>query len=155
MNGWLAKLQQYGISVAPDIIDHYSRDLGEVAKRRLELKGKRIDHANVEQPGWLAYYDERCRELNVICKWFEMKVDATRGRLWKDYTDNSSRELSPRDKDHYINNEPDYINYYELYLAFRELYEKYGAVVDGFKQRGYSLNNLTRLYTASLPDVIL
>lgn len=154
MSYWLTKLSQGGIAEAPDCIKSYEEHL-KLFSERLAIKGKRIDHANIEQSSWQAFYDERKRELNAICKWFEMKVDATRGKLWAQYTENSSRELSPRDKDHYINNEPTYLAYYEILLAFREMYEKYDAVVDAFKSRGYALNNLTRLYTASLPDVVL
>lgn len=68
----------------------------------LAIKGKNLEQANVENPGWLAYYDQRRIELHSMARFVEMKLDQTKGKLWKMYTENYSRELSARDKDQYI-----------------------------------------------------
>lgn len=121
----------------------------------LKIKGKNLEKANVENPSWLAYYDQRRIELNSLAKFVEMKLEQTKGKLWKMYTENYSRELSARDKDQYISREPEYLKVYQVLITVEELLKKYGSVVDAFQNRGYALRNITSLRVSSMEDVVL
>lgn len=138
----------------PDILDEYERGLGLV-EQNLNIKGKSLQAANVEQPSWQLYYDTRRSELYSLVKYFEAKMSATRGKLYKKYTEKYTRELSERGKDKYIDNEETFLSQNEIYLEIKETYEKYVAVCDAFRARGYALNNITKIRVASLEDVLI
>lgn len=124
-------------------------------EENLKIKGKNLEKANVENPSWLAYYDQRRIELNSIARFVEMKLEQTKGKLWKAYTENYSRELSARDKDQYIAREAEYLKVYQVLITVEELLKKYSSVVDSFQNRGYSLRNITSLRVATMEDVVL
>jgi hypothetical protein len=138
----------------PTVLAEYETAI-EDYEDNLAIKGKTLEVANRENPGWQAYYDERRIELKTLVDYMEAQVQRTRGRLFKTYTEAHSRELTDRAKDKYIDNEDAYLTTYEIYLEVKELYNKYQAVVDAFTSRGYALNNITKIRVAALDDAIL
>lgn len=142
--------------ILPELIEEYELiiDEEEVAKR-LAIKGKVLETANTEQAGWQFYYETRKAEVYSIVKWLEAKLAAVRGRYFKKYTENYSRELNDRTKDKYIDNETEVLNQLEVYLQVKELHEKYEAVCDAFKSRGFALRNITEIRIRSLEDTII
>ena len=138
----------------PDIIAEYEKGLENV-KPHLLLENKKLETANVEQPGWQLYYESRRAELHSLVKFFESKTAAVQGELFRKYTEKYTRELSDRQKDKYITNEKKYLNQYEIYLEIKEIYEKYVAVCNAFVSRGYALNNITKIRVASIEDAII
>lgn len=138
----------------PDVLDEFESELDGVEKS-IAIEGKRLEAANREQSVWLHYYDQKRIELHTLVKYMELQVSKVRGKLFRSYTEAHQRELSDRAKDKYIDNEQSYLDMYEIYLEIKELYDKYQSVVDAFQQRGYSLNNITKIRVASLEDVEL
>ncbi len=136
----------------PDILEEYEKGLEEV-EPRLIIKGKNLEAANAEQAGWQLYYESRRADLHALVKFFEAKTAASRGKLFKKYTETYNRTLSDRQKDKYIDNEEKYLTQLEIYLEIKEVYEKYEAVCDAFRSRGYALNNITKIRVASLESV--
>jgi hypothetical protein len=43
----------------------------------------------------------------------------------------------------------------ELYLEVKDLHDRYAAVVDAFRSRGFALNNITKIRVAALEDVTI
>lgn len=138
----------------PAILDKYEEALNGY-EQNLQIKGKNLERANVENPSWLAYYDQRRIELNSIMKFVDMKLEEVKGKLWKSYTENYSRELASRDKEQYIKKEQAYLTIYQVLITVEELQKKYTTVVDAFQARGYALRNITSIRVASLEDVVL
>jgi len=136
------------------IIEVYEQDLADF-KDKLRLHGKNIVTANNEQPSWMAFYDARRAELKTALEYMDMNLQKIRGKLWKDYTENYSRDLQAKDKEQYINNEPVYLNAYELYLELKDLHDRYVAVVEAFRSRGFALNNITRIITSDVADYMI
>lgn len=124
-----------------NVLDQYESELENV-KERLRVRGKTLGDALQEQSEWVRFYGIKLAELNKLMKYAESRTEATRGRLFKQYTESCNRELSDRAKDKYIDNEALYLNNYHIYLEIKEMYEKYAAVVDALKARGYSLKNI-------------
>lgn len=140
----------------PDILNEYDELIDEEAVAlQLSLKGKVLTVANAEQSAWLFYYKARKAEVHAIVKFLEGKLAALRGRFFKQYTEHYQRELSDRQKDKYIDNEPQVADMLEIYLRVKELYEKYEAVVDAFEARGFALKNITELRIRSMEDAII
>lgn len=138
----------------PDILAEYEKGLDNV-EDNLKIEGKRLESANTEHASWQLYYESRKADLNQLVKYFEGKTAASRGKLFRKYTEKYSRELSDRQKDKYIDNEEEYLMQYEIYLEIKQVYEKYEAVCDAFRSRGYALNNITKIRVASLEDAII
>lgn len=138
----------------PEIISSYEAELVE-AKENLNIKGKTLEKANVENPTWQLYYDQRRVELYTLLKHFDSLVASTRGKLFKSYTETYARDITDRAKEQYINNEPAYLSMYEIYLEIKDIHDRYQAVCDAYKSRGYALNNITKIRVASLEDAII
>lgn len=138
----------------PILLDEYERGMEDVDDH-LSIEGKLLEHANREQAAWQSYYDQRKIELYTLVKFMEAQVRKVRGKLFIGYTENHSHDLSDRAKDRYIDQEPSYLNKYELLLEVEELHKKYEAIVDSFRSRGFALNNITKIRVAALEDVTI
>lgn len=145
---------QSSLSNIPDIIERFEAELNN-AKAHLQIEGKNLERANREQPTWLAYYDERRIELYALVKFFEQRVEAKKGELYRHYRENYSIELGQREIDSYIRSDGEFEKIYNLFLEVKLLYDKYQSVVDAFIARGYSLKNITDIRIHSLQDVTL
>lgn len=121
----------------------------------IRIKGKTIQQACREQPSLLAYYDERKVELYTYVRFFEKEIKRIRSNLYKSYLENYSRDLTDRSIEKYIDGEKAYLHVKEKYDGVLELYQVYDSIVETFKNRGYSLNNITKIYTSALQDTVL
>lgn len=137
-----------------DILDPYDADIAAAADR-LTFKSKTITEANKEQAVWPSYYDQRRAELQTLSKYFQQQVNKTRGLLFQKYTENHSRDLSERDKQKYIDKDDEFLTINELYLEVDEYYEKFKAIVEAFRIRGYALRNLVDIQINQLNDNLL
>lgn len=140
----------------PEVLEEYEAALDEDAvSKNLTIKGKVLETANAEQAGWLMYYGARRAELGSLLKWLDGKLAALRGKHYKAYTEHYQRELSDRQKEKYIDFEPDVLVQLELYATVEELYERYKAVEKAFEARGFALKNITELRIRSLHDSVI
>ncbi len=137
-----------------DILSEYDKELDQV-EDRLSLKNKTIERSNMENPTWMSYYDQKKVELKILNDYMEMKVNQIRGRLFMRYKENHMVSLNISEINQYINNEEAYTDQYEILLEVQEVYDKYKQVIEAFKMRSFSLNNITKLRVASLEDAIL
>jgi FMN phosphatase YigB (HAD superfamily) len=135
------------------MLELYDEELKK-APERLSLKGKLLSLANREHVAWLVHYDEKRVELKILTKHFQAQVDRVRGRLFQQYTDRPSREYSERAKDKLIDNDDEFLNANDLLLQVEEMYEKYAAIIEAFKSRGFLLRNLTEIQAQQLNDPI-
>lgn len=127
----------------PAIIEQYENDLSGYEKN-LTLVGKILEKALQEQHTWTAYYNERAVEINTIVKKVESYVKSVRGKLVIQLNENHSRSLGERLIEKYIDQEPEYLNAYEILLEVEELYDKYKALLDSFNRRGFILRDIVQ-----------
>lgn len=138
----------------PNILDDYYTAL-EGAEETIRIKGKKLEAANVENPAYHHFFDQKRIELHTLVKYFEQEIQRVRGKLFRQYKENHSRELSEREISRYIDHEKAFLDVSELHLEVKELYEKFQSVVDAFTTRGYALNNITKIRVAALEDIEL
>lgn len=138
----------------PDLLAEYDEHI-TAAPARLAIKGKILDEALKEQAAWPVFYDHKRAELSTLVKFIGMKVDETRSRLLRNYTENYSRALSDRIADKYIDKENDFLLINELYLEVSELAEKFSNVVDAFKTRGFALRDIVAVRVNKIQDNLL
>lgn len=148
------ELLKQDLNNIPIIVEKYTEEYQRF-KDELKLKGRSLQKANTEQPGLLSFYDEKRIELRSIVTYLEIQRDREYGKLWAQYTENYSRDLSVKDKEHYIKYETSYVTLRKLILEVDEIYQLFESAVESFKARGYALNNLTRLVAAEAQDYLL
>lgn len=150
----MTRIAELGPKLAdvPRLIAEYEDGLIE-AKDHLRMSGKRMDVALAEQGSWTFYYGAKKSELKTLVKFMELQVASVRGELIRRYTENYSRALGDRVLNNYVDNEPEYLSMRQLALEIEEMYEKYDALMDAFKSRGFALNNTTNLKIAQLHDL--
>lgn len=137
-----------------NLIVEYDEILDE-SDEHLILKGKTLKQAAQEQVAWYGYYDQKRIELRTVVKFLETELDRVRGKLFRNFKENHSRELGEREIQQYINNEPAYIRTKELLLEVDELYQKFSGLVDNWKNRGYLIGHMSRAFVAEVEDAIL
>jgi hypothetical protein len=160
----MSKIDQLGDKKSTDLKQRYKNlptvletyeEVWKYAEQDLAIKGKSLEIANKENSALYAYYDERRVELKTLVDYLELQINKTRGRLWRTFTENNNREISDRSKEKYIDGEQAYLDIYEIYLEVKEMYNQFESVVEAFKLRGYSLNNITKIRVAALENVTL
>lgn len=140
----------------PDLLDQYASLINEEQiKKEIAIKGKMLETANSEQSSLLFYYASRREEVKTIVRAVQNKLAAVRSDKFKQYTEHYSRELTDRQKDKYIDGEPEVVMYMEILCLVEEIYGQYDAVVEVFKQRGFSLRNITESRVRSVENSII
>lgn len=133
----------------PRILQEFEDELQQ-ANAQLEKHGKLLEMCLSENSAHMHYYDERRNRLRTLVKYFKMEVERVRSELYKSYTENYSRALSPQQVSKYIDHEPAYLEIYQILLEVEEVYDQYTSVVENFKSRGFELQYITKLRIASL-----
>ena len=121
----------------------------------IRIDGKNIASANVEQPSWIAYYDQICVEMGTVLDYAELLVKKVRAETMKkvktswgaDYTDSALQKV--------IDGSEGFIYQQQIYLEVKELYDKCKSIVEAFKQRSYSLNNLVKIHEAEFQNLTI
>lgn len=131
------------------------RKLAEDYKKHLELEAKLLGEANKEQPAWFAYYDEKRVELYHFNKLTEACVEMVKGKLWTMLQKSNQYSAKTTDLEHEVKSNDDYFAFYKIQLEVEEVYKLYCSIVDSFKQRGFTLKNITEIRVNSLEHDML
>lgn len=121
----------------------------------LNLDGKNIQSAIVEQPSLVAYYDQVSVDASYVVDYMEMQLKKVRAErikfiketFAKDYTDTAINRVVEGDKE--------YNKTYALLLEARAVQDRCKAIVDAFRQRAYCLNNLVKVYEHELYNITI
>jgi hypothetical protein len=132
------------------ILTPYIEDIAD-AEKHLSLDNKTLIEANKEQPGWMSYYDQRKIELNTYAQYIKLQIGSVEAQLFHAMR-NYPQELTDTNKKLYIKKEPKYLEISMQYHTVMELFKKYESIVEAFRQRGFTLRNITNLRCASLED---
>lgn len=136
------------------ILEQFSSHLNGV-ESILNIEHKSLEQANRETAYWQFFYDSKKTELVSLYKSMEAEVESVRGNLFKTLLKTNQRDMSDRARDKFIDAEPAYLDIYEKFLEVKELHDKYCAVVEAFKTRGYALNNITKARVAEVHNMII
>lgn len=154
MSTILSKLDRKTFDNLPEILESYENRMNGW-KKNVQIDGKNIEGANVEQSSWLAYYDELKVELRTLVDFLDLKIDEIRGKLTSEILNNSSLDTNHQTRERLIDAEPTYVKLYQNKLLAKEVYNTADMIVNNFIQRGYILKNLVQIRTAALQDITL
>lgn len=121
----------------------------------ISLDGKNLQSAVVEQPSLLAYYDQVAVEAGYYVDLMEMTVKKVRAERIKFIRDNFARDYTDSAIQKAVDGDPQYIKVYEIYIEVKEVYDKCKSIVEAFKQRSYSLNNLVKIHENELENITI
>ncbi len=121
----------------------------------VSLDGKNLQSAVVEQPSLLAYYDQVAVEAGYYVDLMEMMVKKVRAERIKFIRDNFARDYTDSAIQKAVDGDPQYIKVYEIYIEVKEVYDKCKSIVEAFKQRSYSLNNLVKIHENELENITI
>lgn len=124
-------------------------------KKDLSLNNKTLQVANMEQASVMAYYDQIKIEVEIILDLCDLKVKEIRAKTLKNILDKSNKAYGERTVEKLIDENPSYIKMYKTFLKIKEVYLKLKSIVDCFDQRGFSLNNITKVRVADMENAIL
>lgn len=147
MSDTLYKTIQEKIDSIQDRISNWKTDIS--------LDGKNLQSAVVEQPSLLAYYDQIAVEAEYFMDLMEMQVKKVRAERTKFIRDNFSKEYTDSAIQKLIDGDDQYIKAYRIYLLAKENYDRCKALVEGFKQRSYSLNNIVKIREHELENITI
>jgi len=151
----LRKLKKENIDNLIDaILDEFQEEIKDW-ESELEIKGKNITIANVEQVSYMARYDEIKVNLKSLLDYYDMRVKQVRGESLQMINENTDYKYSFAEREKLVDGNPKYIKIYRTYLEVKELHGMVTSIVEQFKNRAYSLHNLVKIYGASLEDITL
>lgn len=130
-------------------------DMFKEARDDISIDNKTLQHANMEQGSNYARFDQIRVELEMIMDLAEMKVRASKASIIKEIIEKSKLAYGERMLEKMVEDNPTYIKNYRRYLKCKEAYMKSKSIVDALSQRGFSLNNLTRIKVAAIEGTML
>jgi hypothetical protein len=126
----------------------------EKAQPLFEMQGQRLEVMARTLPHNQAFYDQRYREARQLVKWLENHMARIEARLTKNYLQ-GQRAYGARETAALIAGEREMVEHKQLIIEASIIQEKLDAIVEGFKQMGWMVQNITKLRIAELHDVVL
>ena len=140
-----------------DIIKKIAHIESEIAdwETDINLDGKNLQAALIEQPSYLARYDQLASEAGYYVDCVDIMVKRVRAEriryikqnFAKDYTDSAIQKI--------VDGDEQYLNTYQIYIEVKYLYDRCRSLVDSFKQRSYALNNIVKVRESELQDITI
>lgn len=137
------------------IIATYSSVLNRELKQDIELKNKTIQLCNQEQPSLYSYYDQLRVEIEILNDFLEIKVKETKMKTIRTILEKSDKTYSVSMLERMADDHPAYMQMQRKALKTKELYMKARSAVSSFEQRGYALNNITKIRVAAIQDTVI
>lgn len=120
-----------------------------------KLEGRRLEEVARTLPQYQASYNQSLQEIKAIEAWVLNIKEKKVGKLWKRYTEGYSRQLSAKDIQMYIAADQDIVDLNQILIEIVHLKDTLDAIVDGLRQMGWMVGNITKLRVAELEQAIL
>ena len=137
----------------PSIFENYEKHIKN-AEKLFELEGIRLELIARNLPGHQKTYALRAQEMKQVMKWLENYKAKLEARFTKNYAQ-GQRALGVREATTFINGEKDIVELNQLIIEATLLYGQLNEIVEGFKQMGWMVGNITKLRVAELQEVEL
>ncbi len=137
------------------IIAAYSLVLNRELKEDVSLKNKTIQLCNQEQPSLYSYYDQLRVEIEILNDYLEIKVKEIKMRVIRLIIERSDKTYGERMLERMADDHPSFIDIQKKALKVKELYMKARSAVSSFEQRGYALNNITKIRVAAIQETVI
>ena len=137
----------------PAIFENYEKHI-KAAEPLFNLEDMRLELIARNLPHHQTVYAKRAAEMKQVVKWLENYRAKLEARFTKNYSQ-GQRALGVREATTFINGEKDIVELNQLIIEATLLYTQLDEIVEGFKQMGWMVGNITKLRVAELQEVTL
>lgn len=124
-------------------------------EKNLKIDMKTYSKANSEQAGWLAWYSELHDELDVIHKDMETRSKVARAMAAIKLEKVSSKKYTEKEMTRHEDTDPTVRATNKAAREIEERKKRAATIVEAFKARGYTLNNMTRIRMGGFQDDLM
>lgn len=122
------------------------------ANKEINLAGRTLRQANIEQSSLPAFYDEIRVHLQSVSNMIEIRLVERKAQLLRVISEQSKIDYGERLKEKLIEDDSGYIDLKIKKLEVDEVLELSKAIAERFKARGFSLRNISNLVVAQAQD---
>lgn len=137
----------------PGIFENYEKHI-KAAEPLFELEDMRIELIARNLAQHQTFYGHRAHEMKQVAKWLENYKAKIESRYTKNYSQ-GQRALAAREATVYINGEKEIVELNQLIIEATLLHAQLNEIVEGFRQMGWMLGNITKLRVAELQEATL
>lgn len=149
---WYTKVTA-DITQIPDFINHYETELLS-AKREVKIYGN-IEKNIADLPGITEYRFNQLQEIEAVLNYLNIQLRKIRKKHFRKYLENYNRALTSRDAEKYTDGEDEVIDYESIINEVALLRNKWLGILKGLENKGFGLNNITRLRCAGMEDATI
>lgn len=137
----------------PEIFERFQQHVSN-AEPLFDLDGARLETRIRNLPNHQVFYSHRAAEMKQVVKWLENYRAKLEARFTKNYAQ-GPRALAAREAATFINGEKEIVELNQLIIEATLLHQQLDDIVEGFKQMGWCLSNITKLRVAELQDAVI
>jgi len=137
----------------PPIFENYEKHIKK-AEPLFDLEGMRLEVIARILPQHQTFYAHRAQEMKQVMKWLENYKAKLEARFTRNYSQ-GQRALGVREAATFINGEKEIVELNQLIIEANLLQQQLDDIVEGFKQMGWMVGNITKLRVAELQEVTL
>ena len=124
-------------------IERYDREVA-ASLSSVELRGKTLEEANMEQGMMLLKYQRLHSEVKNLGRMLEARGSQLKIRRYEHVRKTSDHALSDRMIEKFVDGDQSVLDHYAIVVELKSIEEQLAAVVEALKMRGYALNNITK-----------
>lgn len=149
---WYSKVSK-DITNLPDCIEYFYKEL-DSAKAEAKIYGK-VEKASADLPGVVEHRFNQLQEIEAILEYLNIELRKTRSKIFRKYLENYQRALSSRDVEKYVDGEDDVVDMEKIINEFAMLRNQWLGITKALEIKGFQLNNIIKLRTAGLDDIVI
>jgi len=114
-----------------------------------------LQMANQLHPGLVAYYNAMHTDLDMIEEYCKQSVIATKARRLRQWIENPpfNTKVNETTMKSLLETDEEVIEANSILLEVQDVFKKYTGLMKVLNDRGYSLNNITKLRIANMEEV--
>lgn len=133
--------------------DRWEKEIAEAAPI-FNMEGERLEKLARDVPHNQVFYAQRAQEVRALVKWLEIMKAQKEARHIKNYN-NSPRALAAREQTAYIQGEKDIVEMNQLIVNTALIQQNFEEIVEGIKQMGWMIGNMTKLRVSEMQDAVI
>lgn len=137
----------------PGIFENYEKHIKN-AEPLFTLEGERLETIARTLPHHQTFYAQRAVEMGKVVEWLENYKSKLQSRFAKNYSQ-GQRALGVREAATFIAGEKDIVELNQLIIEATLIHNQLEEIVEGFKQMGWMVGNITKLRVAEIHETIL
>ncbi len=120
-----------------------------------KIEGRRLEEVMRTLPHYQSSYDQSFQEMKGLEEWVINIKEKRIGKLWRNYNEGYSRQLSTKDIGMYIAAEKDIVELNQILIEIVALKNNLSSIVEALKQLGWMVGHITKLRISEMQDAIL